>query len=200
MTETASPAPLFQKALGAGFDDLPAPVRALHTVDGRHVWSGEARVTRGTSRLAGLLCRIIGFPPAADRTPVSVTIERRGEWEVWRRDFGGRLFETVLGPSGSPGSGLVRERFGPLAFDIQLKQERGALAFPVSRSYFLRMPLPGWLLPVSDTREHADGGRFHFDVQISLPGAGMLVHYQGWLMPQAETAAQPETVQVPAGR
>jgi hypothetical protein len=172
---------LFRQALGPDFDALPEPVRALHRVHGRHVWSGEARVTRGPSFLAKLLCRIVGFPPRAERTPVSVTIERCGNTEVWQRNFGGKRFRTALGLAGTPGSGVVRERFGLMAFDIFLKRQDGGLAFPVGRSYLLNVPLPRRLLPVSETLEFADDGRFRFDVKVSVPGAGMLVHYQGWL-------------------
>ena len=35
------------------------------------------------------------------------------------------------------------------------------------------MPLPRWLLPVSEVNEQMQGGRFHFAVKGSLPGAGL---------------------------
>ncbi|WP_269580993.1 DUF4166 domain-containing protein [Roseibium sp. Sym1] len=185
MTDEGRHDALFRQALGPDFDALPEPVRALHRVQGRHVWSGEARVTRGSSFLARLLCGIFGFPPRAERTPVNVTIERCGDIEVWQRNFGGKRFETVLGLAGAPGSGVVQERFGLMAFDIFLERQDGGLAFPVGRSYLLNVPLPRRLLPVSETLEFADNGRFRFDVKVSVPGAGMLVHYRGWLEPVA---------------
>lgn len=184
---------LFQQALGPGFNTLPASVRDLHTVFDRRCWTGEARVTRGTSFLGKTLCRVIGFPPQADRSPVSVTIERRGDTEIWQRNFGGKLFRSVLSLSGTPGSGVVQERFGPIAFNIHLQQRHGTLAFPVGRGRFLALPLPNWLLPISEAWEHDDGGRFNFDVKISLPGIGMLVHYQGWLHPQSLALTPAET-------
>jgi len=181
--------PLFQRALGPRFEDLPEPVRALHAVSGSHRWVGEARVTRGSSVLSRVLCRMFGFPPAAERVPVSVTIERRGSRERWRRNFGGKAFETVLSLSGAPGSGHVRERFGVMAFDIPLVLEQGALAFPVSRAFFLGLPLPKWLLPVSKAKEFQAGQDFRFDILISVPGRGMLVHYEGFLQPAPPEAS-----------
>ncbi|MCK7614699.1 SDR family oxidoreductase [Roseibium sediminicola] len=176
---------LFQQALGTGFDTLPAPVRDLHTVYDRRCWTGEAKVTRGGSFLSKLICRMVGFPPQAERTPVAVTIERRGKAEIWQRNFGGKVFKSVLSLRGAPGSGIVQERFGPIAFNIHLQQRHGRLAFPVGRGRCLALPLPNWLIPLSEAWEQDDSGRFNFDVKISLPGIGMLVHYQGWLQPQS---------------
>lgn len=178
---------LFQRALRTEFDALPEPVRQLHTVFDHRRWSGKAKVTRGRSRLGNLLCRIVGFPPEAEETPVSVTIERRGDREIWRREFGGKPFKSMLSLPAATGTGLIRERFGLAAFDIRLALEDGSLTYPVRRGWFCGLPLPRWLLPVSKSREFAENGRFCFDVGISLPGAGALVRYQGWLEP--DTAA-----------
>jgi hypothetical protein len=180
---------LFQQALGATFQALPETIRSLHTVYDRRRWAGEAKVTRGTSRLGQLLCRIVGFPPAADATPVTVTIERQGDKEIWRRNFGGKTFQSVLSLSGAPGSGVIQERFGPTAFNIHLNLKDGALAYPVRSGSLFGFPLPRWLLPVSEAVEVASDGTFRFDVEISLPGLGRIVRYQGWLKPSSTQSA-----------
>lgn len=189
-TATQSAPVLFQQALGATFKTLPEPVRSLHTVFDRRQWSGEAKVTRGTSRLGQLFCRIVGFPPAADATPVTVTIERQGDKEIWLRNFGGKKFRSVLSLAGAPGSGVVQERFGPTTFDIHLNLKDGALAYPVRSGRLFGLPLPRWLLPVSNTTEIAPDGIFRFDVEISLLGLGRLVRYQGWLKPSPRQSAE----------
>lgn len=180
---------LFQQAFGPTFNALPAPIRALHTVHDRRQWAGEAKVTRGTSRLGRLLCRIVGFPPAVDATPVTVTIERQGGKERWLRNFGGKTFRSVLSLSGAPGSGVVQERFGPTTFNIHLNLKDGALAYPVRSGKLFGLPLPRWLLPVSEAVEVAPDGTFRFDVEISLPGLGRIVRYQGWLKPSSTQSA-----------
>ncbi|MEE4011899.1 DUF4166 domain-containing protein [Roseibium sp. FZY0029] len=180
---------LFQQVLGATFKALPEPVRSLHTVFDQRQWAGEAKVTRGTSRLGQLLCRIVGFPPAADATPVTVTIERQGRKELWLRNFGGKTFRSVLSLSGAPGSGVVQEWFGPTTFNIHLNLKDGALAYPVGSGKLFGLPLPCWLLPVSEAVEAAPDGTFRFDVEISLPGLGRIVRYQGWLKPSSTQSA-----------
>jgi hypothetical protein len=44
------------------------------------------------------------------------------------------------------------------------------------------MPLPGFLLPEIRATERVDEFRRHaFDVEVSVPVAGRLVAYRGWL-------------------
>ena len=38
-------------------------------------------------------------------------------------------------------------------------------------------------------REYEADGRFHFDVPITLPLVGLLIHYRGWLVPVPNRAA-----------
>lgn len=185
--ETKRQPSLFQQALGPAFDTLPEPVKDLHTVFDKRRWSGEARVTRGSSFLSRLICRIVGFPAQTDRTPVTVTIERQGNREIWRRDFGGNVFRSVLSLQGKPGSGIVQERFGPMTFDIDLQSADGTLEFPVMRGRLFGLPFPKWLLPLSAASETGVDGRFNFDVKVSLPRVGKLVQYTGWLTPLSAT-------------
>ena len=47
------------------------------------------------------------------------------------------------------------------------------------------LPMPRFLLPSTRAFETVDeAGRFVFDVLITLPFGGELVHYRGWLQPQ----------------
>lgn len=174
---------LFRRALGERFDRLPQAVRDLHTVTGNSRWQGRARVTRGKARIGGLICRVVGFPEEADDIPVSVSIERRGGTEVWCRDFGGKTFASILCLRDTDERGHITERFGVMAFDIDLQLADDRLHFPVSRGKILGIPLPKVILPVSEASEFEMDGRFHFDVQVSLPGIGALVRYQGHLDP-----------------
>ncbi|GJD50089.1 hypothetical protein OPKNFCMD_2826 [Methylobacterium crusticola] len=174
-------APLFARALGPAFADLPAPVRALHGGDGPGTWSGRAAVTRGTSPLAGLVARVVGLPRAGADQPVRVSVARRGADEVWTRDFAGRRFRSRMRPAGP---GAVIEQFGPLAFVLALPADAEGLGMRVAGWRLGPLPLPRALAPVSAARESVDAeGRFRFDVAVRLPLAGLLVHYRGWLAP-----------------
>jgi len=45
--------------------------------------------------------------------------------------------------------------------------------------------LPLGLAPRIQAREWQDGDRFRFEVSIRLPLIGLVVHYDGWLLPDA---------------
>lgn len=179
---STTPMPLlFDMALGgATFAALPAPLRDLHSVLDMRRWQGRASITRGPNPVAGLIAAVMRFPPATRDTPVTVTMQRRKNTEIWTRRFGNHCFRSHLTPHPQG----IRERFGPLRFNIGLAVENGEISYPVTQGRVLGLPLPRWLLPKSDTTEAVDAmGRATFDVALSHPLVGLIVRYQGWLVP-----------------
>lgn len=181
---------ILQKVLSeAAFSALPEPLRLFHNAEGPPVWSGSARIENGASPVAWLLRRIIGLPTTGEDVPVTVSVERlvgtSGPAEIWTRNFGGqRFFSTLdLDPDGH-----LRERFGAATFRLGLAARGGEVHLPVTAARLFGLPLPRFLLPRSEAIESLDSeGRFHFDVKLTLPFFGLLVHYTGWLVPKAGT-------------
>jgi len=181
-----APAPfLFTSILGDDFNRLPPPIQQLHAVSHARRWTGRAHITRGTSLLSRLAGACAGFPPAGDDVPVTVSMLRKGNTEIWQRTFGGHSFRSYLSAASTPGSGLMRERFGLLSFTIDLGARADGLSYPVKSARLLGLvPLPAFLRPRSTTAETVDGhGRACFDVRIDLPVGGHVVTYSGWLQP-----------------
>jgi Domain of unknown function (DUF4166)/Saccharopine dehydrogenase NADP binding domain len=174
-------APFLFEPVVAGYAALPAAVKDLHAVMTQRRWQGRARVTRGRGLLARSVAGVMRFPPETADTPLTVTMERQGDAEVWVRDFAGRKFRSTLRLH----KGRMTERFGLLRFAIALHVQDGALYYPVTKGWFCGVPIPRWALPRSDTAEGADGLRATFDVGLSLPLIGPIVRYQGWLEPVA---------------
>ena len=82
--------------------------------------------------------------------------------------------------------GHIVEAFGPFRFALDLTADQKSLDFPVATWSLGSLPLPRRLAPASVSREVQDeAGRFCFDVRLSLPVFGLLVHYRGWLEPQS---------------
>lgn len=189
-----APAPgVFERALGEDWLTLPAPVRTLHGVVRTAEYRGEAEVRNGRHPLARLARRVMRLPPAAACLPVRVRITTRRDGEHWQRQFGASRFATRL--RWQAGQRAVTETFSvfglPMRFELGLAVHDGALHWPVRRGWFCGVPLPRWLLPVSESREDVDAeGRFRFDVSISLRGLGLVAHYRGWLV-RAHHAASP---------
>ncbi|MEP3276338.1 MAG: DUF4166 domain-containing protein [Stappiaceae bacterium] len=174
----------FDRALGtATFEQMPPVLQTLHRADSPPVWQGKAHIDRGTSLPARLGAWLIGLPASGRDVPVTVTLDRdpSGQTEKLTRNFSGKRFfsHMQLGPNRE-----VIEGFGLLRFAIGVTADEEGTKMPVTQWWFAGIPLPRFLLPRSDTREFEDAeGRFNFDVRISLPLFGLLVHYRGWLVP-----------------
>ncbi len=171
--------PLFEKAIGReAWDTMPTSYRTGHDLWDRHVMRGTSKVTRGKGALARFIAAVFRFPPERDDTPLTVTMERIGETEKWTRNFDGQRFFSVLSYAGP---GRVRERFGPFEFELDLPVNDGRMEMNVMRGWVMGLPMPAWALPKSETAEFDQNGVFRFDVKISAPVTGMIVHYQGQL-------------------
>lgn len=171
---------LYARAIGPAFDDLPAPIRALHETPGRSLWRGRAMTEGASSPLGALAARIVGFPKAQADCAAEVAIDADGDRSIWRRRIGGHAFASVL--SRPRAGGRVNERFGPLSMDLSLTPEDGRLVYRVEGWRLGPMSLPRALGPSTVAFEEVDAeGRFVFDVTITAPLLGRLVRYRGWL-------------------
>ena len=120
----------------------------------------------------------------------------------------------VLGPNGAGKTTLVKALAGAVALcsgrvwldqddvtrvpayqrvrrGMALVPEGDKLVLAVRRWSVFGIPLPMALGPRSDTSEYVADGRFHFDVKLSHPLAGRIVHYRGWLERAVMPAAEP---------
>lgn len=175
--------PIFEQALGPAFNDLPNAVQQLHRPAYVSRFKGTAEVRTATTLLGKLAALAGRFPLKGGQVVAEVEIAADGQSEVWIRNMGGTRFCSTLRYTRGQG---VTEQFGPLTFDLDLHVSDGALHFPVTKGRaFGTFPIPHIITPVSETTETVDAeGRFVFDVRLSLPNGGLIVHYKGMLEPQ----------------
>lgn len=170
--------PLYQRLLGERFAAMSAPLRAMHAPLAETSAQGEARVERGRNPLARLLGWIMGFPPAG-HYPLDVRFSPEAGTERWTRTFGSYRFSSEMAASRD---GLLIERFGPLRFTFRIVIDgEGALQLDLARWSAFHLPMPGFLAPKIAAREWDAGGRFGFDVGVTMPLIGPVVHYVGTL-------------------
>jgi hypothetical protein len=177
----AAPQPLYQRILGEAWNTLPAPLRAMHSCAGSQVAMGQADVLRGRHPLARLVAFAVGFPAAGERVPVQVIFAANADGERWTRTFAGRSFSSFQSAGHGSSAHLLRERFGPLTFDLALVVEGVKLHLVVRRWSLWGMPLPLVLAPDGDSYETVIDDRFHFQVEIRHRLIGLIVGYHGWL-------------------
>ena len=181
---------------------LPLAVRTFHGLSGAPVWRGAADIETGGGWPGRLLRRMLGMPEAAGDIPVTVdrlsgSQQGCGGTEIWTRNFAGQRFSWRLQ---AQQSGCVIETFGPLSFTLDLAADTSGLEMPVAGWRFCGIPMPRFLRPLSQAREFEDDhGRFRFDVRLSLPVLGLLIHYLGWLSPADQSERGNETRPVVAG-
>jgi hypothetical protein len=178
-------APLYRRVLGEAWDRLPPPLQAMHDVQKVLIAEGAAIVERGSGLLARLVGRMMGFPPAGQDVPVTVTFRVDAEREIWRRAFGDSAFASVQEPGRGRFERLVCERFGPFRFGLALVVEDDQLRLAMRGWSFAGLPLPAAWAPRTRAFEFADNGRFHFHVEIDHPLMGLIVRYRGSLEPRA---------------
>ncbi len=168
--------PVYKRVMGIRFQKLPKAVRNMHLLFGDGSANGHAHVVRGTNKIARLICDFMRFPKAGQHELYVGFTEQNGV-ESWTRDFGGLSFTSHL----SEKNGQLIKRFGPLRFVFDLSSSAQGLTMTIRRWTFLYLPLPLFLGPESNAREWEDGDDFCFDVPITLPLIGLIVHYSGRL-------------------
>jgi hypothetical protein len=176
--------PLYRRILGEAWEALPAPIQAMHELNGALAAEGVAVVERGTGLLSRIVAAVMGFPAAGRDIPVRVDFRSDNGREIWRRDFAGKAFFSTQEEGRGRFERLLCERFGPFAFGLALVLDEGRLRLIVRRWSAFGVPLPLFLAPRGDAYESAEGGRFNFHVEIALPLAGLIVRYRGWLIPR----------------
>jgi hypothetical protein len=172
--------PLFQQALPDQWDEMAPEWRAAHDLWDHHVLKGRAEIYRSRSILSRLIGWAFRFPAGAEEEEVEVTMERHGDTEVWQRRFGSQVFRSTLSPAGP---GRIREKFGPFQFEMSLPVRKSRMEMIVTKGWFLGLAMPKWLLPGSESVEFVQGDQFRFDVRLTAPFVGLIVHYRGWLEP-----------------
>lgn len=171
--------PLFHRILGPAWQQLAPAIQALHTVNSLRTFSGSCTVRRGSHPLAHLAARAIGFPKAGANQPITVTIQPDAAGERWRRTSNGRTFSSTQMPGQGRSEWLTRETFGPIRVDIALLVENGNLRYVIRRWTLFGVPMPRSWGPRSIALESVENGLFKFDVEISHPLTGLIVHYVG---------------------
>ncbi|MFM5924504.1 MAG: SDR family oxidoreductase [Novosphingobium sp.] len=172
--------PLYRRILGARFAALAPQLQALHQPLSECAAQGQASVARGKGPLAWLLGLVMQFPPAGDY-PLEVRFVPQSGRERWTRHFGPHRFSSEMGEGPE---GTLTERFGPMRFHFALDVDpAGALAMRLRGWSVLGLPMPLSLAPRIAAGEHGRDGRFHFDVAVTMPLIGPVVHYRGWLKP-----------------
>jgi hypothetical protein len=145
------------------------------------------RIDRGTHRLSPLVAWIARLPPASTGTDIELTVTECGQWQSWRRQFGGVQLTTIQ----TERNGLLVERYGPFECSFEVaydgkalvhRQVGAAIAWGI-----LRIPLPRLLAPRVAARTSCDEDAVLFRVEVAAPVVGSVVTYEGRVVSERST-------------
>jgi hypothetical protein len=126
---------------------------------------------------------LLRLPRASEAAETRLVVRRRNGGERWVRMFDGRRLSSdqYLAPDNTLG-----ERFGPLELRFRLEAVDGSLVFrqvgAAVRCGPLRAMLPRALAPrVEGCAEPAGARGARVRVKVTLPGAGLILAYDGTL-------------------
>jgi Domain of unknown function (DUF4166) len=182
---------LYPRLLNDCWAKLPDAVRGLHYAGSAVRGVGLLRVTWGPNRLARLIAAILRLPTPGEAVPVTLTITRSADLEVWRRTFADipLLTRQWSGPGG-----VLVEQAGLVEMRFRLEVLDGGLIFhhaeTALRLGWLRIPLPRWLAPRVTAREAPAQQKDEaaISVRVSVPVLGLLISYEGLMTRSAEEA------------
>jgi Domain of unknown function (DUF4166) len=182
MSDMRSP---FEQLLGSELERLPAPVRRVHSLRAPLATSGRAEITASKGFLASLVCWFAGLPRPGRDVDVCVTFApRENGGEHWDRKFADRRYASTMEAGVGRDQGFLIEHLGLFDLRFQLRVLPEGLAWSLAGWRCLRIPLPRWSVPRIACVESADGERYTFDIDVTFPVIGWLMHYRGWLLPQ----------------
>ncbi|AZR31876.1 DUF4166 domain-containing protein [Xanthomonas vasicola] len=128
--------PLFAQVLGQdAFAQLPAPVRALHSVQQRQIFAGRAQIQRVAHTLVPLLALQSRLPRSGD-VEVKVKFLADAHGERWHRRFGGLPMHSRLWRHGNS----LREHLGAVRFEFSLQADAQSLYWQATRVWAF-----GWI-------------------------------------------------------
>ncbi|MEJ6393940.1 DUF4166 domain-containing protein [Gymnodinialimonas sp. 2305UL16-5] len=171
---------LYERAMGAAFASLPAPLRRFHTHPDTPHYRGEVTVTHGSSA-ARLLARAGSMPAFSGTMPFGFRILRDGDTERWEREFDGHL---TASRQWLHAPGIVAEQVGGSTFLMAPAPRDGQLHIPIVGLNAFGLPLPRGVLRSCEGIEWVtEEGQIGFDVHASLRGLGLVIRYRGQMAP-----------------
>lgn len=177
----------FERLLGPKWSQLPEVVRQLHGGCSSRIWAGRARVERGTGWLSRLLALAARLPPAAEDLVVRIELHADGSGaQRWVRHFGNARMPSRLWVNGA----RLSERLGLVRLDFALHGTASGFDWQVVAVRALGvLPLPAhWFRQVKAGCGRDSQDRYRFDIEARLPWVGLLVAYEGWLLPIQDPA------------
>lgn len=182
---------LYEMLLGKSWSNVAPAIQNAHPQEMPVERDGWFDITHGRSWLARLLAHWSKLPASGRAVPTRLRVERTGNCEIWRRNFGSFPLEST---QHTPCERMLIERFGRIEFRFKVQVRNGGMHFHQTRVSIVVGPckllLPARLGPRVDAQEMPGDSEYETRVRVTvrLPIVGLLIDYQGQMGPQEPTA------------
>src|SRR5204863_4019663 len=95
--------------------------------------------------------------------------------------FAERRYVSALSTGSGRDQGHIIEHFGLFDLKFRLTPRSDGLQWSLAGWRLIGLPLPSWSVPHVCCLESTDDERFTFDIDVTFPLLGWLIHYRGWL-------------------
>jgi hypothetical protein len=160
----------YAQLLGPAMASLPEPCRAIHDGFGR--FTGRISVQPAQLGVLRLLTRLMGMPGAAHDIPFEFETSAWGEGARWTRRIGAQV---MVSRQRAMDDGTLAETIGPMTLAARVIADPDGLRLETAWLRVFGVAVPRFLWPQVTTREWASKGRYHFDINITLPMIGVRV-------------------------
>jgi uncharacterized protein DUF4166 len=175
------PRNLYQTILGNEFERLPTKIREMHTLARRA--TGNAKVTRGHSWAAKLICNLANLPEARNDVSVDTMFEPIDGGERWTRKFDGQPFQTDMIAGTEEPFPCMLERLGPFLFKMRVTLKPDGLDLTPESVFLGPVRVPDFLAPKAVGKERVSDGHYSFSVEVTFPFIGKIFGYDGIIQP-----------------
>jgi len=174
---------LVERWFGPAFARLHPLIMAVHRHDTTLCGVVDLHYGSGFAGWIGRrLAARLGLPKDAGPIPMRVDIHADDDTLHWRRRFGnGRMMNSEFRPIGHWPDGHWLERTGAITLLLAVDVTNGNWSWRPVGHRFCGLPLPAWIMPRVIAGKSIEHDRYRFEVQMSLPGLGLLVAYGGLL-------------------
>jgi hypothetical protein len=183
---------LYERLLGSAWLELANCIQRLHATLSPTQIHGQFSVAHGQNLVSRTLARVLRLPPESASTNILLTVDRKGDAEIWTRRFGQSV---VVTRQSAEADDVLCERFGLMDFRFKLNVEKGHLVYRQTAASLRVGPcsfgLPRWLSPVIRAVEKPcnNPDSVEVSVEVTLPLSGLLLAYHG-IMDRGRSASE----------
>lgn len=168
---------LYEKVLGASFNELPVGLAKFHSVRSTYTCQGLASVKGANRAPIRWLAKFLKLPTISQSVKVNFELIVEDDSETWVRKFGQQIMRSTLRER----EGYLIERLGPMVLRSSLQWSDNTLKMRIVDASFAFVHFPAWVIPDIVADETFSDNKLHFLIEVRWKWIGTLVGYSGYL-------------------